>query len=110
MKKHATAWIKGLLKYGIGFGLLAWVISKYWDDNETTHTPGLHTLLNGEIDYIWLLVARCCLAAGSASRSSAGTSSSARSTCPSASTTRSASAWSACSQHVPPRRRSAATS
>ena len=65
MKKHATAWVKGLLKYGIGFGLLAWVISKYWDDNETTHTPGLHTLLNGEIDYIWLLVAALLMAAAS---------------------------------------------
>ena len=36
MKKHAAQWFKGLLKYGIGFGLLAVVIYKYWDDNPET--------------------------------------------------------------------------
>lgn len=44
MKKHAAAWVKGLLKYGIGFGLLAWVISKYWDPNPATGAPGLKDL------------------------------------------------------------------
>jgi uncharacterized membrane protein YbhN (UPF0104 family) len=68
VKKHATAWAKGLLKYGIGFGLLAWVISKYWDDkviqtgDETTTTPGLHTLLNGPIEYQWLVAAAILMA------------------------------------------------
>ena len=69
MKNHATAWAKGLLKYGIGFGLLAWVISKYWDDKviETdgvsTTTPGLKSLLNGQIDYEWLAAATVLVAA-----------------------------------------------
>lgn len=57
MKKHAKAWVKGLIQYGIGFGLLAWVISKYWKDNPSTGTPGLETLLRGPIDYPWLVVA-----------------------------------------------------
>jgi uncharacterized membrane protein YbhN (UPF0104 family) len=69
VKKHATAWIKGLVKYGIGFGLLAWVISKYWDDRIVTSdgvsstTPGLHTLLSGQIDYQWLVAATVLVAA-----------------------------------------------
>jgi uncharacterized membrane protein YbhN (UPF0104 family) len=64
VKKHATAWAKGLLKYGIGFGLLAWVISKYWDDKTTgdTTTPGLRTLLNGTIDFEWLAAAALLVA------------------------------------------------
>ena len=48
MKKHAAAWGKGLLKYGIGFGLLAWVISKYWEPNGGN--PGLRNLFQGPID------------------------------------------------------------
>jgi len=55
VKKHAVEWVKGLLKYGIGFGLLAYVIAKYWDDNAATGAPGLKTLLQGPIDYIWLV-------------------------------------------------------
>jgi hypothetical protein len=55
VKKHAANWIKGLLKYGIGFGLLAYVIYKYWDDNPSTGAPGLQTLLQGPIDYSWLV-------------------------------------------------------
>jgi uncharacterized membrane protein YbhN (UPF0104 family) len=31
VKKHAVAWAKGLLKYGIGFGLLAYVLHQNWD-------------------------------------------------------------------------------
>src|SRR5689334_16244812 len=65
VKKHATAWAKGLLKYGIGFGLLAWVISKYWDDKVigSTTTPGLRTLLNGAIEYQWLAASAVLVAA-----------------------------------------------
>lgn len=57
MKKHATKWIVGLLKYGIGFGLLALVIYKFWDDDPNNGTPGLKTLLQGPIDYGWLVFA-----------------------------------------------------
>ncbi len=57
MKQHATAWVKGSIKYGIGFGLLALVIYQYWDDNPETGAPGLRTLLRGPIEYGWLAVA-----------------------------------------------------
>lgn len=62
MKKHAAEWVKGLLKYGIGFGLLAFVIYKYWEDNPETGAPGLKTLLNGPIAYHWLAVAAVLVA------------------------------------------------
>ncbi len=62
MNKHAVAWIKGLIQYGIGFGLLAYVISKYWADSPTG-APGLQTLLNGPIRYEWLLAATAFTAA-----------------------------------------------
>jgi glycosyltransferase 2 family protein len=51
VKQHAAATIKGLLKYGIGFGLLALVIARYWNDDPNTGSPGLRTLLQGSIDY-----------------------------------------------------------
>jgi uncharacterized protein (TIRG00374 family) len=51
VKQHAAATIKGLLKYGIGFGLLAYVIAHYWKDNAETGAPGLQTLLQGPIDF-----------------------------------------------------------
>lgn len=71
MKKHAARWITGLVKYGIGFGLLAFVITKYWDDQRlekveerdgqqvvvVTVVDGLGTLLKGPIDFGWLIVA-----------------------------------------------------
>jgi uncharacterized membrane protein YbhN (UPF0104 family) len=53
VKKHAAKWGKQLLMYAIGFGLLAWVISKYWDDNPDTGAAGLKTLLQGPIDFAW---------------------------------------------------------
>jgi uncharacterized membrane protein YbhN (UPF0104 family) len=71
VKKQAAAWVKGLIKYGIGFGLLAWVISRYWGDKYSlleylvarshgdapvADTPGLRTALNGPIEYGWLAV------------------------------------------------------
>jgi uncharacterized membrane protein YbhN (UPF0104 family) len=62
VKKHAATWAKGLLKYGIGFGLLAYVIHRYWGDNPDTGAPGLKTLLVGPIDYLWLVVS-CVLIA-----------------------------------------------
>jgi uncharacterized protein (TIRG00374 family) len=55
VKKHAVRWVKGLLKYGIGFGLLAYVIAKYWEPQNDA--PGLQQLLQGPIEFGWLLVA-----------------------------------------------------
>jgi glycosyltransferase 2 family protein len=62
VKHHAAATIKGLLKYGIGFGLLALVIARYWDDDPNTGAPGLRTLLQGPIDYGALAFAACLVA------------------------------------------------
>lgn len=57
MKKHAVKWLKPVVMYGAGFGLLAWVISKYWDDKTDpvtqVTTVGLNTLLQGPIDFAW---------------------------------------------------------
>ena len=41
MKKHAAATIKGLLKYGIGFGLLAYVINRYWERQPRDRCAGV---------------------------------------------------------------------
>jgi uncharacterized membrane protein YbhN (UPF0104 family) len=57
VKKHAAAWAKGLLKYGIGFGLLALVISKYWDPNPSTGAPGLRDLPDRPTDWAALTLA-----------------------------------------------------
>lgn len=68
MKHHAAKWLVPFLKYGVGFGLLAYVISKYWgvqttvrkevDGTETViNSPGLEQLLGGEIAFEWLLAA-----------------------------------------------------
>ncbi|HEV3440670.1 MAG TPA: lysylphosphatidylglycerol synthase transmembrane domain-containing protein [Gemmata sp.] len=43
VKKHAVGWIKGLLKYGIGFGLLAYVLSQNWEPKG--NNPGIKGLL-----------------------------------------------------------------
>jgi uncharacterized membrane protein YbhN (UPF0104 family) len=64
VKKHAAAWVKGLIKYGIGFGLLAWVISRYWDDDPSAGTTGLGTLLRGPMEYGWLVAAFALMALG----------------------------------------------
>jgi uncharacterized protein (TIRG00374 family) len=62
VKKHATAWVKALIKYGIGFGLLGVVIYQYWNDNPKTGATGLHSLLDGPIQWGWLIIASGCLA------------------------------------------------
>lgn len=54
MGRQAWASIQVVVKYGLGFGLLAWVISRYWDDNATSGTPGLGTLLAGPMSLSWL--------------------------------------------------------
>lgn len=43
MKKHAKAWAVGLLKYGIGFGLLGYILWKYWEPQG--NSPGIKGLL-----------------------------------------------------------------
>lgn len=43
MKKHAVKWIKAGFKYGIGFGLLAYVLSKNWAPKG--NNPGIQGLL-----------------------------------------------------------------
>ncbi|HEV3385668.1 MAG TPA: lysylphosphatidylglycerol synthase transmembrane domain-containing protein [Gemmata sp.] len=53
MKKHAVKWIKAGLKYGIGFGLLAYVINKYWAPNG--NNPGIQGLLQQTPNYINLV-------------------------------------------------------
>ncbi len=62
MKNHVVEWVKGLVKYGIGFGLLGYVIAKYWDDNPSTGAPGLKTLLEGPIDGGWLILSGLLIA------------------------------------------------
>jgi uncharacterized protein (TIRG00374 family) len=53
VKKHAVKWIKAGLKYGIGFGLLAYVINKYWAPNG--NNPGIQGLLQQTPNYINLV-------------------------------------------------------
>lgn len=64
MKQHAAAWVKGSIKYGIGFGLLALVIARYWADDPNGGAPGLRTLLGGPVDFGWLALASVLIAAG----------------------------------------------
>jgi uncharacterized protein (TIRG00374 family) len=63
VKKHAAAWVKGFLKYGIGFGLLAYMIWSNWEpkyapaDPETGApgrevSPGLRWLLSQTPDFL----------------------------------------------------------
>jgi uncharacterized membrane protein YbhN (UPF0104 family) len=49
-------WIKGLGKYLFGFGLLGYVIYKYWDPNPNNGAPGIGQLLQGPIAFEWLAV------------------------------------------------------
>jgi uncharacterized membrane protein YbhN (UPF0104 family) len=70
VKQHAMTWIKGLGKYLIGFGLLGYVIYKYWDSKTNPDTgvitPGIGQLLQGSIAFEWL-VATALLMVGAAS-------------------------------------------
>lgn len=54
MSKHVRDKVIGVIKYGIGFGLLAWIISSNWEKPDGT---GLKKLLSGPIDYAALAVA-----------------------------------------------------
>lgn len=70
MKKHAAKWLVPFLKYGVGFGLLAFVISKYWDPKTNPDTgavtPGIGGLLQGPIAFEWLAVAALLMASAAA--------------------------------------------
>jgi uncharacterized membrane protein YbhN (UPF0104 family) len=57
VKKHAKKWVGLFLKYVVGFGLLAYVISKYWGPNEQSGAPGLKQLLERPIAFEWLAAA-----------------------------------------------------
>ena len=50
MKKHATAWAKGLLLYGVGFGLLAYILVQNWQPKG--NNPGLKGLLEQTPDVL----------------------------------------------------------
>ena len=61
MKKHAAATIKGALKYGIGFGLLAYILWKYWEPQGTS--PGIKGLLEKTPDLpLFAALAACGVA------------------------------------------------
>ena len=66
MKSHAKKWGVAFLKYVVGFGLLAYVIYKYWGpktDPETgAVTPGIGQLLQGTINFEWLAAATAAFA------------------------------------------------
>ncbi|MDW8198611.1 MAG: lysylphosphatidylglycerol synthase transmembrane domain-containing protein, partial [Gemmataceae bacterium] len=66
MKKHAQKWLVAFLKYVVGFGLLAYVIYKYWDSKTDPQTgditPGIGELLSGPMRLEWLLVAALLMA------------------------------------------------
>lgn len=62
MKQHATAWIKGLAKYGIGFGLLAYILWQNWEPKGTS--PGIKGLFDQTPDLpVFAAVILCGLAA-----------------------------------------------
>jgi uncharacterized protein (TIRG00374 family) len=66
VKKHAKKWIVPFLKYVVGFGLLAFVIHKYWDSKTNPETgvvtPGVGDLIKGPIAFEWLAAAGLLLA------------------------------------------------
>ncbi len=48
MKHHAIEWVKGLLKYGLGIGLLVYIIRQNWEPKGTN--PGIQGLLSQSPD------------------------------------------------------------
>ncbi|MBA2225458.1 MAG: flippase-like domain-containing protein [Thermogemmata sp.] len=50
-------YLRVVIKYGIGFGLLIWVVTRYWEDNSATGAPGLRSLLSGPVSEVWLVIA-----------------------------------------------------
>ncbi|MFO0852504.1 MAG: lysylphosphatidylglycerol synthase transmembrane domain-containing protein [Gemmataceae bacterium] len=53
---HRSGWVKGLLKYALGFGLLAFVIWRFWEGKPPAAgeppAPGLKDLLQREPDLV----------------------------------------------------------
>lgn len=66
MKKHAVKWLVPFLKYGVGFGLLAYVIYKYWDPNPANGALGVGQLIRGPIAFEWLALAALLMATAAA--------------------------------------------
>jgi glycosyltransferase 2 family protein len=70
VKTTARKWTEALIKYGLGFGLLGFVISKYWDPKTNPETgavtPGIGQLLQGPIAFEWLAVALLLLVSAAA--------------------------------------------
>lgn len=64
MKKHAAKWLVPFLKYGVGFGLLGYVIYKYWGPQNGG--PGVGQLLQGPIAFEWLALAGLLMATAAA--------------------------------------------
>lgn len=65
MKHAAKKWLVSFLKYGVGFGLLAYVIYKYWGPQQNG-APGVGQLLQGPISFEWLAVAGLLMATAAA--------------------------------------------
>lgn len=68
MKKSGSGWWKGLLKYALGFGLLAFVIWRNWEGKpagpDQPPLPGLKDLLDRTPNvFPWLAAAACIVAA-----------------------------------------------
>jgi len=64
VKKHAAKWLGPFLKYGVGFGLLGYVIYKYWGPQNGA--PGVGQLIQGPIDFEWLALAGLLMATAAA--------------------------------------------
>jgi len=54
--------VRVLIKYGIGLGLLIWVVTRYWEDNRVSGAPGLRSLLSGPLSEFWLGIAAVLVA------------------------------------------------
>lgn len=61
MSKHVREWITGAIKFGIGIGLLAYIISINWN-NKPNGAPGIRQLLLGPIQYDFLLITAVLMA------------------------------------------------
>lgn len=70
MSKAGSGWWKGLLKYALGFGLLAVVIWRFWDGKPPAEgqppAPGLKDLLHRDPDVTAFVLAAVCIATATA--------------------------------------------
>lgn len=65
MKHAAKKWLVPFLKYGVGFGLLGYVIYKYWGPQQNG-APGVGQLVQGPIAFEWLAGAGLLMATAAA--------------------------------------------